>query len=265
MIADQDVVQLFRKIAGIPLGLTDSEIASKERQLFRGIAGYQWKDAHPMGCERHMAIFNRFNTIPKYCFDCYKVLITPRNVVELFKLLMIFEKIALPLDNTRKCMVEERDYCSGTYKGLVYCRGVNEGNEVHKIVRAVVSEDIAPQVSVTLKRGCSEFELAYPGFERAGSGSSIMRYRKDWKIHEDFYDSNFGFHPAILLNKNIPVVSADGRIIYGPKDILSMQYWLRYAATIGDMSYLTITGASMQPIPNLNRQPFKNTTTPTNK
>lgn len=71
-----------------------------------------------------MAIFDKFDVIPKYCFDCYKVLITPHTIMDLFKLLMIFEKITLPLDNTRKCMVETRDACSGTYKGFIYCRGI---------------------------------------------------------------------------------------------------------------------------------------------
>ena len=41
-------------------------------------------------------IFNDYDVIPKYCFDCYKVLITVRSVLELFKLLMIFEKLDLP-------------------------------------------------------------------------------------------------------------------------------------------------------------------------
>ena len=35
-----------------------------------------------------------------------------------------------------------------------------------------------------------------------------------------------------------------------------MQYWLRYAAMIGDMSYLTISGTTLTPIPYLKRQKF---------
>ena len=89
-------------------------------QIFRGISGLLWKDQHPAGCFRHFTVFNKFSVIPKYCFDCCKVLIEPRTVVELFKLLMVFEKLELPNDNTRKCMCESRDFCSGTYKGFIY-------------------------------------------------------------------------------------------------------------------------------------------------
>jgi hypothetical protein len=38
-----------------------------------------------------------------------------------------------------------------------------------------------------------------------------------------------------------------------------MQYWARYAATIGDTSYIKLIGQTMRPIPNLVRSPFKDT------
>lgn len=261
MITDQDVVQLFRNIPGIPMGFTDAEMAGRSRQIFRGIPGSLWKDAHPLGCARHMEVFKKFEVIPKYCFDCYKVLITPRTVVELFKLLMLFEKIALPLDNTRKCMAEGRSDCSGTYKGFIYCRGIEEGNEVRKIVRNEVSDEISPQVPVTLKRGCSEFALAYPGYARIKRGGVMMQYRKEWQAHEEFFDKNFVFHEgAPDANAEIHDVNAEGLAIYTPWEIFCMQYWLRYAATIGDTSYLAIAGMNLPPIPTLKRPPFRATT-----
>lgn len=261
MITDEDVVQLFRNIPGTPIGFTDAEKAGRPRQIFRGMSGHLWKDAHPDGCTRHKEVFKNFGAIPKYCFDCYKVLITPRTIVELFKLLVLFEKIILPLDNTRKCMVESRNDCSGTYKGFIYCRGIEEGNEVRKIVRKVISEEISPQVPVTLKRGCSEFAHVHPGYARIKRGSVIMQYRKDWQIHEDFVDKNFTFHQSVAdVNANLPDVNAEGLTTYTSWEIFCMQHWLRYAATIGDKSYLAITGMTMPPIPNLKRPPFATTT-----
>lgn len=179
VIIDEDVVQLFRNIPITPIGFTDAQIAVRKRQIFRGIPSRQWKDAHPGGCRRQLEVFKRFKVIPEYCFDCYKVLIAPRTVVELFKLLMLFEKMALPLDNTRKCMVEVRRDCSGAYKGLVYCRGMGEGNEVRKLVRNAVSVEISPQVPVTLKRGCSEYALVHPGYAQIKPGGVVMPYKKD--------------------------------------------------------------------------------------
>jgi hypothetical protein len=243
MITDQDVIQLFGKFSGIP---PDSKIDS---QFFRG-----GENNFPIGCTRHLEIFKRFEVIPKYCFDCYKVLVTPRNVVEHFKLLMILEKIELPNDNRRKCMVEEREQFSGTYKGYIFCQGIDEGNEVCKIVRKAVSEDISPQVSVTLKRGCSEYAQTYPEYARIKPASVIMQYRKDWQAQEDFFDNNF-----IVRSERVVDVTADGLTQYTRREILCMQYWLCYAATIGDTSYLAISGMTMPKIPNLKRPPFRNT------
>lgn len=225
-------------------------------QIFRGISALQWKDQHSAGCFRHFTIFKNFGAIPKYCFDCCKVLIEPRTVAELFKLLMVFEKFELPNDNTRKCMCESRDYCSGTYKGFVYCRGVEEAKQVYGIARKAVSDDIAPEVPVSLKRGCSEFELAHPGYARMQSGGVMMQYKKDWKVHEDFVDANAIF--------NSPDVSDAGNTPYGPSEVFAMRYWLSYAATIGDMSYLKVVGHTVPLIPQLKRPPFTIAATHTN-
>lgn len=261
MILDEEVVQLFRNTRDIPVSFTDSEIAGKKIQIFRGISAHLWKDAHPGSCTRHFAVFNKFNVIPKYCFGCYKVLIAPRTVMELFKLLMIFEKIALPHDNTRKCMVEVRNDSPGTYKGFIYCRGIEEGKEVRKILRQVISDDISHQVPVTLKRGCSEFASVYPGYAQIKPGSVMMQYRKDWQIHEDLFDKNFGFHRNVPeVNADIPLADTNGKTKYTPWEIFCMRFWLSYAATIGDISYLVIAGMTMPPIPNLRRPPFGATT-----
>ena len=254
MIPDEEVVQYFQKIVNTPVSFMDGDLPNRGRQIFRGIPLVQRKDAHPNGCARHMTVFNKFGVIPKNCFDCYKVLITPRTVMEFFKLLMIFENITLLIDNQRKCMVETRDDCSGTYKGYIYCRGVEEGNDIRKIIRKIVSDDISPQVAVTLKRGCSEFAHAYPGYARIKMGSGIMQYRKEWQIHEDFVDKNVVFYP------NVPLGNSDDKTTYTPWEIYSMQYWLRYAAMIHDTSYLAISGMTLQPLPNTKRLPLMATT-----
>ena len=205
-----------------------------------------------------MEVFKKFSVIPQYCFDCYKVLIEPRTVNELFKLLMLFDKMALPLDNTRKCMVEARPDCSGTYKGFIYCRGMEEGKEVRTLVRNLISEEISPDVSVTLKRGCSEYAHVYPGYARIKPGAVLMQYPKDWQAREDFFDKNFVFRPdAPVGNVDSPEVKAEGLAGYTPWEVFCMQYWLRYAATIGDTSYLAIACMTLPPIPGLKRPPYR--------
>ena len=263
MITDEDVVQLFRNLLATPVAFKESEIAGRTPQIFRGAPGHLWKGAP--GCIRHLAVFDKFGVIPKYCFDCYKVLIAPRTIMEFFKVLMILEKIALPLDNTRKFMVEGRDDSAGTYKCFIYCVGIEEGSEVLKDVQKVVAEEISPLVGVTLKRGCSEFAHAYPKYANLKPGEEIMQYKKDWQIQEESFDKNF------VINIEAPDPMADSPDAhtegqaYTPWEIYCLQYWLSYAATIGDTSYLAITGTAVPPIPNLKRPPFGTTATPKEK
>ena len=248
MISTEDVRQLFQSILATPGGYTDPKMAGKTTQIFRGMRF--WKGDHPASCKRHKMVFNKFGVIPEYCFDCYKVEILPRTIVELFKLLMAFEKLSLQNDNTRKCMVEGRDNCSGAYKGFVYCRGIDEGQEVQKILRNAISDDISTQVPVGLKRGCSEYAHVHPEYPQIESGVAKMEYKEDWRAQEALFDENFRFQ------LNIPNTGTYPTGTYPPHEIYSMQYWLRYAATIGDMSYLTISGARLAPIPYLKRPKF---------
>ena len=212
-------------------------------QISRGIPPRMWEAAPRNGCFRCMAMFNDFGVVSRYCFDCYKVVISPRSVVELFKLLLAYEKMVLPHDNTRKCMIESRDYCSGNYKGYIYNRGKDEGKEVLKIVRDVIDESISPDVPVTFKRGCSEYAQVYPEYAQIDADTDPMEYRKDWKFYEDFVDENYVFRDTVDA-------VGDGKADYPSRELFAMQYWLRYAATIGDMSYLVLTeGKTLAPLP----------------
>ncbi|MCK4708647.1 MAG: hypothetical protein KAU21_08525, partial [Gammaproteobacteria bacterium] len=136
MISDEDVKRLFQNGKSLLAKHFDPN-APLHTQFHRGVGLHVWKDQHPGGCARHMSVFNKFNIIPKYCFACYKVLIEPRTVVELFKLMVVLEKIKLPNDNTRKCIVETREQVSGAYKGFIYCRGIEEGEEILKLFQKV--------------------------------------------------------------------------------------------------------------------------------
>ena len=69
-----------------------------------------------LNCHRHERIFHEHNIIPKFCFGCFKVQIEPRTVVELIKLFLLFDWIALEANNSRKCIVELRDGVPGFIK-----------------------------------------------------------------------------------------------------------------------------------------------------
>ncbi len=236
MISDEDVRLRFQNLVLTPVAL-DRPVSD---QIWRGKPAYLWKDAPTGGCVRNKVIFNSFGVIPEYCFDCYKVLIMPRTVMEFFKLLLTFEKMILPDDNTRKCMIEGRDDCAGTYKGFIYCRTCEEGERVETIARETVAREISADVPVLLKRGCSEFARAYPEYAQIGPGAQVMNYREGWKASEDRVD-------ASLVFEQLPAEPKTGP--YPPHEIAAMQYWLTFAATIGDASYLRIVGRTVAPLP----------------
>lgn len=243
MIPDDDVRQMLSEASS----LLDSNNTNKvlANQLYRGSNGpFNWENQHPGGCKRHMTVFNKYNVIPKFCFNCYKVVIEPRTVMELFKLVIVFLKHDLPNDNVRKCLAEGRENVPGTYKGMIYCLGIDEGKAILQIYNDLLAQEISKNIPIALKRGCSEYALSYPEYAAA---EQDMKYREEWQKHEDIADENMTFNRKINTNATH---NHDG---YSLRDAEAMLAWLRYAATIGDLSYLDITGSTLSPYQNLKR------------
>ena len=181
-----------------------------------------------LNCKRHKVIFNKFNIIPKFCFGCYKVQVEPRSVIELIKLLIVFDQIKLDKNNTRKCMIEMRQEVSGFYKGLIYCTGLEEAYQIANYLEKVVEEKISSELSVMIKRGCSEYTISFPDYKEINKfGPQRMSYDEDWKSIEKNHDS---LNP-IKSNKIIPTFSG-----INLHDILIVQNWIDYAKGIGDTS-----------------------------
>jgi len=244
-ITNESVQKLYRQ--------SYSEVASSGLPLNNYTPTQIWRgDNYYQGCDRHFVVFNNFNVIPEYCFACYKVYVEPRTVVELIKLMMVFDFIELPDDKTRKCMVEIRPKIPGAYKGYIYCQGHDEGMEILKMVREVVAEKISKDVQVILKRGCSEYALAYPEFvQNDENGNSVMTYKQEWGEQEDYTDKNLVKHiyPPVLDSYNHSGLTL--------RDTLVMHNWLAYAAAIGDSSYMEISAAPVEKLQIDKRPAFK--------
>ena len=248
MISDDNVKRLFlSKLSLLAKPLKGAHSIS----IFRGMPWHSWEHQHRGGCNRHLSVFDKFNIIPKYCFDCYKVLVEPRTVMELFKLLIVFDKIKLQNDYTRKCMVEAREGMSGTYKGYIYCRSIEEGKEICKIVEEVVSEDISKNIMVTLKRGCSEYALSYPEYAQIRQDAGAMDYKMEWQKYEDLAEKE------LVISSQAHVIGAYNSSRYAQLEAHIMLAWLRYAATIEDLSYLKISGRPVGPFTDLKRPQFQ--------
>lgn len=247
MILDEDAKQLFLGKVGI---LARPLKGTHPISIFRGMPWHLWKHQHPGGCSRHLSVFDKFNIIPRYCFDCYKVYVEPRTVLELFKLLIVFDRIKLPNDCTRKCMVEVREGISGAYKGYIYCRSIEEGREVSDIVSGVVSRDISHNISVSLKRGCSEYALTYPEYAQIKQDEDAVQYNPEWEKYEELADRE------LVVNAQPHVIDAYDSPRYAQQEAHIMLAWLRYASTINDLSYLKVAGRSIGPFAGLKRPPF---------
>jgi len=94
--------------------------------------------------------------VPSGCQNCYKVVVRPKTLKQLFAL----EELQRRLDLASKCGIEIRPRVFGLYGGYFYNRGLDEGIQCYKIVRQAVDEDkeLGPDVAIILKRACTEME-----------------------------------------------------------------------------------------------------------
>ena len=221
IISDDKIIKLFNQSTGI-IKRYNLKIETQSCQAFR-------QNSINLNCERHMKLFNKFNIIPKFCFDCYKVQVEPNTILELIKLLIVLDQIKFIKNNIRKCMVEMRSEISGFYKGLIYCSNLEEAYQIANYIKILVKENIGSKIHIIVRRGCSEYPIAFPDYkEISRSGSQLMKYNENWKSIEEEFD---------LLNS-----SRSNRIItptlagLNLQDILVIRNWIDYAKGIGDPS-----------------------------
>lgn len=107
----------------------------------------------------HRILFTLLNHIPSYCRECYKVVVMPRTLVELFDLYELQKEMGVPC----KCGIEKRLTDTRLYGGYFYCVGMEEGKKRYKEVRTLVNKHLSPKTGVILKRYCTEFEIGPTG------------------------------------------------------------------------------------------------------
>ena len=227
-ISDDDVVTFFQRCNNV-IFENINYVNSDETEIFRS-------NTVDLKCERHFKVFNAFNAIPEYCFGCYKVQIGLRNVMELFKLYFVFDKLNLKNNNPRKCMLEMRPEVAGAYKGYIYCFSLSEANEIQNQLTTILNKKIKENISITVKRGCSEYGIAYPQYKKINQNDGqLMKYNEKWRSKEKFIDDKLAKRNQSkqrVLRKNLPGATVS--------DILIMCNWLVYAKIIGDTSYKKI-------------------------
>ena len=83
-----------------------------------------------LNCARHTKIFDENNIIPEFCFGCFKVQVEVNDLLSLVRLTKLFYDLNFEKDLTRKTMIEMRPEIPGFYKGLFYCRGLNQAHKL---------------------------------------------------------------------------------------------------------------------------------------
>ena len=221
IISDDKIIKLFNQSISV-IKKYNLKIETQSCQAFR-------QNSINLNCERHMKIFNKFNIIPKFCFGCYKVQVEPRTILELIKLLIIFDQIKLIENNIRKCMVEMRPDISGFYKGLIYCSNLEEAYQIANYIETLVKENIGSKIYIMVKRGCSEYPIAFPDYKEINrSGNQLMKYNENWKSIEEEFD----LLNSLRSNRIVTPTLAGLNL----QDILVIQNWIDYAKGIGDSS-----------------------------
>ena len=227
-ISDDDVITFFQRCNNVILENINN-LNVNETEIFRSFT-------IDLKCDRHFQVFNTFNVIPEYCFGCYKVQVEPRNVMELFKLHFVFDKLNLKNNNPRKCMLEMRPKAPGAYKGYIYCFSLKEANEIQNQLTTILNKKINENISITVKRGCSEYGIAYPQYKKINKNNGqLMKYNEEWRSKEKFIDDKLAKKDQSkhrILRKNLPGATVC--------DTLIMSNWLVYAKIMGDLSYKKI-------------------------
>ena len=97
-----------------------------------------------------------FRLIPTNCrMNCWKTVVKPRNVLELFE---VYETL-VELDLPSKIGMDLRNYTYGAWAGFIYGDTLEEGKEYYKRVKKAMQPKKVP---IILKRGCTEMERLRP-------------------------------------------------------------------------------------------------------
>jgi len=172
----------------------------------------------------HRVFFNVLKMIPSRCRRCYKVVVRPRTVVELFDLYELQREMGVYC----KCGVEKRVTTSSLYGGYFYCDSEEQGQRRYKEVRELVSEHLSPETPVILKRYCTEYEV---GPDSQGPSDELPELTEEELEFEAYVIHNF---PSVGFGTHQPDhVTAS-----------VMMEWISHASRYGDDTYKTFTDGS---------------------
>ena len=112
-------------------------------------------------CHVYTMTAENMSYVPPRCMECWKVVARPQNLMHLF---MVYDAQLKMIEKDPtcwcKCGIEERPWVFGNYGAYFYNNSKEEGLKKVKWVREEMDK-IDPEMSVILKRGCTEFEQRF--------------------------------------------------------------------------------------------------------
>lgn len=179
--------------------------------------------ANTMRCDIYYnVLFPLFRYISSRCRECFKVVVKPQTVVELFNLYELMRKQSYHC----KCGLDTRELTEGTYHGFYYCRGLKQGLERFKVVR----DCIPKSVKVILKRYCTEYEVG--GMRICASNKLPPKLTPEQLTFERYAIDNY--------------VPEENKISKQPEYVIRevLRRWIHYARVNGDLTYKEFTGGT---------------------
>ena len=151
----------------------------------------------------------KFKLIPTHCrFSCWKTVIKPRNILELFECHDALKSLDLP----SKIGIDVRDYTYGAYAGFIYADSLEQGKEYYQLAR----DRIDKKIPIILKRGCTEMERLRPS--NTWDNVSLEEIRLEERLNDLFQFNEINFYQGGWLIQEIK------------------ERWIMHSIKIGDKS-----------------------------
>ena len=169
---------------------------SEELDNFEFNQDQVYRSKYDLNCERHKRIFNKFNTIPKFCFNCIKIVIFLDDPFDLIRLVLFFDQYENLYKFNRKCMIDKKNK---KFKGYIYFDSIELAKKVSKEITPIMEVLVGQKIKYEIKRGCSEYAVKYPDFKDINYN---MTYPKEWSINEEKFDID-SFKDGVPITRNI--------------------------------------------------------------
>jgi hypothetical protein len=168
--------------------------------------------------------------VPQHCQSCWKVVVKPRTLQQLFNL----HELQKMLDRPSKAGIETRESVNGLYGGYFYNKSKEEGLRCYSLVynKMLENEALLPLLDevdeygrttrVILKRGCTEFEHMI-------GDSSKWEITEEQKFVEELVEH---------------YVVSDEVSMHQPEHVVwnIKRRWIEWAWKHGDPTYMRYTG-----------------------